>query len=548
MISAKRVSNRLATAEQGLDQFKRKVYRLRRLVAGDASAVYDAGTNENRDNASLLAHPNRLQMSDILVTTIEEGRSNGLLKAIRTLVLQTAYVTPEFEFKNLDPDESAVNAQYLQIRLEECNARDHLRLALLDYCTGGMGWAYTPMRKGKPVVQYADTLDMKWDQTARIPQDIQWASITVCKPLDFWIKTFGSAPFALYLAGRGTDFEQTGLDLPFELEFYYDIEDGGGNYKVMVKTGECDYDEKPIVETTNPCFIQRGTEQEPLLPFESLFFLALPSVRLPIGVAEGMLPAQIAVWEADRTVADIIARGAGVDEVDGSAFEAGELEKYEKGDHGGFVKTKKGIGHITRHAPHEIPDGILQRRQENDQDMTQQSGANPYAMGDKVDGVNFAAQVNAIRADAGLIAGTIAKDNADFCVRVGKKVLAKGKTLDQEPITVRIEGTDVEFGPDNLIAQYLRPDAQLAIREETMQFRPREEKVQEALLMVQQAKGLPMFPELLKEAVKDLLVAMGKENIDKLLTQPVPTMGAPGAPGMPPPPGMAGAGMPGVAA
>lgn len=74
-----------------------------------------------------------------------------------------------------------------------CAAKSHARLSLFDYATGGMGWGYTPMENGKPCMRYADTLDVLWDQTSRLPQNIQWWSVTVCMPLYYWANKFGAA-------------------------------------------------------------------------------------------------------------------------------------------------------------------------------------------------------------------------------------------------------------------------------------------------------------------------------------------------------------------
>lgn len=114
-------------------------------------------------------------------------------------------------------------------------------------------------------------------------------------------------------------------------------------------------------------------------------------------------------------------------------------------------------------------------------------------MGDRVEGVEFSSQVNAIRGDSGLVAGNIARDNADWWERCTRKFLAKGKAYDSRPIVLAIDGVDLLFDAADPISGYLRPDAEITVREDSMRFRSRQEKVYEAQLMLDTALVVQKF-------------------------------------------------------
>lgn len=127
------------------------------------------------------------------------------------------------------------------------------------------------------------------------------------------------------------------LDQPIELEFYYDVNDEAGNYMVFIKTGDHSWVAEPILKAKNPCSFEIAGERVPFLPGESMFFMALPSVRMPIGVAENTLPSQLAVWRADRMARDIIDRGAGFYTVVKGSVKPEERQKFEKGETAGIL-------------------------------------------------------------------------------------------------------------------------------------------------------------------------------------------------------------------
>lgn len=189
-----RINKRIQSTETSLEMYKRKIHRIRRIVAGDIDATDSWGSSSN-DQDMLAARPYEPMFPDILVSQVEEGRSNRMLQALRTLTLQVAYTFPDVEFQNVDALEAELNTEYVRQRLGPsptgCDARHSHRLALLDYLMGGIGAVFGGYEQDKPVLQCVDTMDIAWDQAARFPQEVRWVSIRIRQPLWFWQEMFG---------------------------------------------------------------------------------------------------------------------------------------------------------------------------------------------------------------------------------------------------------------------------------------------------------------------------------------------------------------------
>lgn len=506
--------DRINAAARANEQYKKKVHRLRGLVAGDNAVLSSTTSSDDYEGI----RPFEPEYADYLVTDVEAGRANKMFQAIRTLVNQVSYVFPDIEFSNVEPEEATLNAEYCRIRLGSeptgCNARHHMRLALLDYLTGGMGWAFVGTdTDSRPLILNADTLDVEWDMSARIPQDIRWASCAFRNPRWYWEEMFSRS--ALPHVNADTP------DEPIELVFYYDVI-GKGNWCIFQRIGGREgLHEKPVYKGSNPYYRVVGGEKLPTLPVESMYHLTLPSVRLPVGVAEAMTPQQIAIWESDRHIQRVINGAKAFYAVQKGALSPDNMAKFEAGEIGAIVEIEHG-----HQAPQYNPSGEVDRttlewRNQNEQELVAQSGANPYASGNKVDGVKYAAEVNAIQGASGLMAATVAKDNAEFWERVVRKVLEVGSAFDRAPFAARIDRVLVEFDEADSIRQYLRPDAELTIREQSMQFEPAEARIARAKAKLDVAMAMAkQFPGGVAQAYEEVLKAMGEKNISKYLDAP----------------------------
>jgi hypothetical protein len=449
----------------------------------------------------------------IIVTALEQAKSNAILKAIRTLAFQVAYRFPEINFSpdELTPNEAVLNSSYLASRLGRapmgCNALPHLQLALMDYLIGGLGFAYIPVSGGKPVVQYADTLDVVWDQNARFPSDMRWCAVRVLKTRKEWRRLFPAIS-----AKTGDEDENTWLT------FYYDIDDDLGTYHVFEGGGyDRGWSGKPLFSSGNPCVYNQAGRWVSVLPLKSMAFMSLPSVKAPVSLTESMLPSQLMVWGADANIRDTINRGAGFWEIKEGEVEEDELRKFEAGEIGTHITTKTGQA-INQKSPMEVSVSVYKAKTDHEQEIIQQSGANPFATGDRVEGVSFAAQVNAIQGQAGLMAGVIAKENSAFWEAILQTVLMRGKTVDNREIAFNIEGVRIEFGPNQPINEFLRPDATPVVSEDTMRFASKQEEFSMSSAVLNQALALAqLYPGAIGKAYERFLQSAGIKDPSRFM-------------------------------
>lgn len=510
--------DRLEQGDRTLTAFKNKVHKLRTIVLGDPTALFNSGASQDQDQYDeKRAHATK--WPDLLVTSVEEGRSNKLLHAVRTLGQQTAYQFPEIEAEYLEYEEANLHAEYFRQRLGPrplgCDAVVHMRRALYDYLTGGFGWVWIGMQRGKPVIRYVDTIDCKWDQSASTISEGRWWSTTMYGSLGQWAAMYGKDKFAKYQSLKNaTD------DTPVELEYYYSLEGPEGAWLVMFKTGVAEIDDSPVFKSVNPCYWDYGGQRVPFLPSECMFFMELPSARFPQSLAEQMLAHQIALWRVEKTIRETV-DSPGFTEYEEGSIDPKELREFQEGKTGGFLKRAKGSSPLIQNPALAIPASNLQWRQYHEQEITAMAGANPYASGAPVEGTSYAAEVNAINAASGLMAGTIAKENADFWLRMLRKFLAKGAGFDEWPLVVRHEDVTLVFDESDPVRQYLRPDTKLTIREDSMQFVDQQTKIRlaaadlDAALKVQQ-----IFPATVKEQYENYLRARGEKNVDKHFEAP----------------------------
>src|SRR3990167_2627413 len=526
------VVERLKRTREASLFFYRKIHRLRRLVAGGATAPGSAGPNDNTTPDVKKEHDS--EFYDIFVDTIEEGRSNELLRLIRTLVFQVNHKFPEVEFEDLETEEATLHTEYLRQRLGPmplgCDAVPEMRKALFDYLIGGLGWVWIGVQNGKPVIRSVDTLDCLWDQGAPSIADARWWSCTKHAPLGWWETMYGAGKFAKFRDWNKT----THRDTPVSLQYYYDLDGPKGNFMVLHKTGDSDVDHEPVIKASNPFVWQYGGESLPYLPCESMMFMELPSVRLPEGLVEQGLPSQIALWRGEKTIRDIVDCPAFYWWNEGT-LDATQKQKLEDGKVGSGIEVKE--GEIHQHQALEIPQSLLDWRNHHQDALQGHGGADPFATGVPQD-VDFASQVNAIRKSAGLMAGTIGRDNDSLWIRTITKFLAAGARADEKELVVPFEGIGVTFDATTPIKMMLRPEARLVVKEGSMQFMDDQTKLQLAGLNLDTAikanAAIPgRFQAAVEEAYENFVRAGGEKNVKKYTKPPEPI-----APGMVPP-GMA---------
>lgn len=530
------ILQRVEHGDRALENYKHKVHRLRRIVAGDTDALSGVGIGAAIDTDAEHYNKRRDDFYDIFVNETISGRSNQLLQHIRSQVLQTSFQFPEIEMTGLDEQSEALNESYFRIRMGNepmgCNAQEQLKLTLYDFLVGGLGWGRIGIKNGMPGVFHADTLDMIWDQQARIMTDIRWCAQRIRQPAYYWRGLYGSK--------AGISPETTDDEL-VELTYYYDIIDNGRH--VIFNFEGLDA-QTPVKDEENPYYYIVQGQKIPFLPYESANLMMLPSVRLPYGVVEQMLPAQLAIHQAEEYIYDVIERCKGHFEYEIGTYEPeDEKAMRENGEIGLTLRRKSGKQPGTWIPPQDPPPSIYAWRDQNEREMTAQSGDNPYQSGNVAPGIQYASEVAAIQGNAGLMAASIAKVNASLWERIAKKFLAAGDLYDDMPITIRdlpVPGStatiDMDFNQQNPVAQFLRPDATLAIHEDSMKFKSREQKIAEAKEKFQTALTVAqLYPNAIKTGYKKYLKAFGERNVEEWMAQPAaPPMGMPQAGAAPP--------------
>lgn len=530
-ISPERIRARIGTGRL-LTPWKSKVHDLRMIVAGDFSRV-DPESPPQVDPAEDSPRKGSLTWAyDALVRDYEEGTSNKMLQAIRTLVMQSSYRFPTVEFEGVEPIEADIMASYVRRRLGPrpagCDVMHHMRLALLDYIIGGIGWIWCGVDEGRPRNEAQDTLDVVWDQTARLITDIQWQAVRVREPLWRWVEMYGEKPFQSELQGIKPNSVE--MDRIIELWFYYDVYGSAGNHAVFRATDDGATGD-PIDQSDNPHSMDIDGVDRPFLPLEPMYHMLLPSVRQPVSIAEMMLPNQLATRLAEREIRETVKRGRQFYDIEEGAYDEETLEQFRRGELGSLITRKKGFAPISAQAGMEISSSFMEYWRINDQELVAHSGANPYATGDKVTGIQFASEVNAIQSSAGLTVSTITGDHGAHYERMIFKTLANAKKYDVAPLELTYDDLTLEFGPGRPIGEYLREDAVVKISEEMLHYESREKKMQRAQGVLNNALTVAAVvgPQTVKLAYEEFLRAAGIRNVSQHLRPPeMPAMGPPG--------------------
>ena len=528
------IAARISTSPRFSD-WRNKVHRLRRLTAGDITALDQGlgGGSQESNMAPLAKGVGVSELYDILVLDIEEGRTNKLLQSVRTLVFQVSLVFPDVEFEDVDAQLAAINSLYVKDRARRCALRKHRRIALTDYLIGGIGATFAGVRDGFPFIEAVDTLDLTWDLTAPTFDELRWCSRIVRRPLGEWLDDLDAKPASRLLRHLGRNrHESVNDDMIVPLACYYDAHGEQGNeakFYVADEGGGGVSEDMLVERVANPYGEYSSGERRVCLPFNFTSYVAVPSVRNPISAVEQMLPAQIAIWKTDRLVRDTLDIGAPAREMEEDAYTAESLDEWKE-DSTTVLVRKQGRQPLIQSAALDVPARAMEYRQINEQELVAQSGANPYASGNAVKGVKYAAEVNAIQGNAGLVAATIAKDEAAAWAADIGKLLSNGKDYDDEPITLRLrDGDDIlelVFDESDPIRGYLRPDGQIVVSEDTLIYQPRDQKMARAGADIEIGLQLaPIFPGYLKKAVEEYLRASGKKNIGDYLAAPEPQMG-----------------------
>lgn len=497
-----RFLERLRLADEAHQPIRRKVYRLRRLVAGDSSVVGGPSAKTESDAAGRAA-----EFADFYVDSVREGRSNRLLEVVRTILYQSTFQLPAIEFMDINPELASINETAVSTLLGDpprgCAALSQLRRSLVDYLIGGIGWARITFDHvtAIPGVAYVDAIDMLWDNRATSPEKMRWAAARVRECGSVWKQLFGN---------KGT-VGKLGDEEVREVALYYDTDTGdNGAYAAYLVGG--DGSSWELIETTdNPFYFQIDGYRIPFLPYEPIYYVWLPSVRYPVGIVEMALADQLAVWQSEDTLGNVVQRMPPWYAVQEGSMDEEAVQAFLDGEVGSIVEYKPGTAPPAQMGGGDVPRTLLERLQYHEKRMVGQVGVNPYASGAPVGGVQYATEVVAISQNASLNAQTVARAFAVFFARVVRKFMGALSVYGDFDIVLRINQVPVQFGPQDPLGQYIAPDAKFQVKEDSGVFISRQDKVKEASSLLQVAMALQQqFPNALPLAFRKLLLAMGE--------------------------------------
>lgn len=510
MTSEALIQQRIAHGAESMLPLWQKIHYFRRVVAGDGSLSTLRGQADQNSDAFRGVDTS---LHDILVREMDSGRSNYVYQAIRTLVLQTAYTFPDIDFQNLGPDMEQLHKAWAYARLGPggCNMRDPMRLALFDALIGGSGAAFVGVdAEGLPSVEFADAFDTVYDQSARLPHGRRWCAIARRGTYEYWAEFFDGAGIKI-----DKKYNQDEDEIK-EYWFYYDIT-GEGTCAIACRESEESAGE--VIYVGPSLYVRRvGDKMKPYLPLEWLDFIRVPSLRMAMGLVEPAMAHQFAIWDIEDYEARVHQMPLFY-AVPKGAIEKDQLDHLQEGTAGPIIESN---GPIALVESAEVSQTSQLSRQEHKREITSQTGADPYASGNKVDGVKFASEVNAIQNSASLMMSSVAKENADFWARVVKKLLMVGSMYDDAPLVWhKTDQVRIEFGPDDPIREYLDPESAVIVQEDNMMFAGTERKMAQKQQLLQTTLALAQqFPGAVTQAFRDYLMAAGVRDVSAWMAQP----------------------------
>lgn len=479
--------------ETYLRPIKNKMLDLRRVVAGDFSRLEDDAPTGNfpklpEDEREADSSWMR-GMRWFLQTQFDAGLSNDLMLNLRTLMMQAGMKAPDVEFENAHPKEAVTMSSYLKQtwgkRPRGCNASKHFRQTLLYYMTDGMGWTHVGQRpKGCPGVRSADSLDVIWEPTVPMLDDLEWVGLKLRGTYGHFAKVYGEEKFEqVRKAGRRTLSDDSWKEGRTEIRHYWEAEeddDEGAFYATWdggrSKSGKPG-DPVTLEEGPNPNYSEVDGWRQSFLPLEPMYFMLLPSTLAPVSIVEAMLPHQVSARIFERYMQVVAIRG--VPTVFGPKLTDEQAEILERGEAMAYFPLEEGQRMPERWEAVGVPREMFQIWQQQKQMLQQMSGVNPYATGGKVEGVEFASEVNAVRETAGLMAASVGIDMACHIARVAQNCLLTAR-YDSLRRRLNLDGTPVWFGegtPNGDIFNFFELDADPVVSEDSLSYASKESRM-----------------------------------------------------------------------
>lgn len=533
-------------ALEDLKPFWRKVHTLRAFVLGDYHKGGSVGT-QNDEYYDTERYSWRDGMGRIFSKTVEVGRSNQIYRAVRTVVQQTSYRRPAFDFPDAPPDVSSIMGLYLNQVMGPkplgCDARVAHQLKLADFVIGGQGASWQTMMLGKPVTRYVDTLNVLYDPNEEYRTDMGWVAVIVVMTMSQWEREYPGFRKRYAKAAHddgktdvgGTNANPDGLggdeaevkeamgERSVPVAFYYDTEGEAGHFAMFPVMGGEILEEPIFPMEDNPHKFWTGASFEPFLPVDIMFSSHLPGTGYPISFVELMAPLQVELNRIQDAISVMASNLPFVTAEEGAYSEA-ELQKLSnrKANEVIFNKPNKPPAQVV--STPELSATALQRLNTIEQQLTAASGVNPYSSGDKVEGISYATEVKAIQAESGLTKSTIAAECAMSWSRVASQMIANGHQYDFTHREIHYDDLILEFGPENPIGDYLLLDVAPVVDEDRIVYEGPEDRVARSLKQFEYAMQAVQTgiipPNTLIHAYTGVLEAFGEKNTSRHFEAP----------------------------
>jgi len=460
---------------------------------------------------------------DVHQQEYELARSNYLMEQVWTLMKQCAYQVPDIEVTGVHEDEEAFMREYLKVRLSNsprgCNAARSMKLALWDCLVSGVGFVGIGCKYDRPYIEYHDWRRVVWDPFASTFNDSK--RIAVLSRMEVWraVEIWGSAKFEDLLDDDKLPLKPRET---VEIAYYYDCRDDEGFYGVFRADRITHTDIEWLESGPNPFFSEIDGYRQARLPVIEVELFNLPGSTCPVSLTQMMAPAQAMLATLEQRLYNQNNASAGFWDIDAAAYDPSELEKFSTGKTGEQVMRKTGS------PPQWISGGEIQQMtiyllNMYKQQLMGSGGANPYATGNKVEGVNYAAEVNAIQANANLTAMNVSKCHAEHWVRVAQAFLDYAVHIEESPLALPM-GNDqivINQGRDTFLRDLVNLTGTFQVAESTVMFENRQQRLDEAIQAFQLAiQAAAIAPGSAALAYRKVLAALGTRSIDAHFEMP----------------------------
>jgi len=518
-----------------LSNFKRKALTLRRVLMGDwsqvdgvsAAAISALGTSRRRGTSGSTASEAYLEDDNrwLLNTALEVGVSNEILLNVRTLAMQASIRTPDIGFESAEPDSQMFLGSYIkQIfgrSARGCAAADEMTLGLLHYMSDGVSWRWnTVTSEGVPCMRSVDTLDVRWEPTAQLPTHVSWIALDVTRTAGEWALIYDKDRVreAALETMRGGDPEEW-QDVLLTVVMYWDKEtDDGTHYALFVDDAFETRDVAVWDEGPNPHYSEADRYRRAVLPLDPMYFLVLPSTLGAVSIVEAMVPTQLSAAIMERFMQTTALRGVPRMVSEAGALSEEAKEALEGNEPMELIEFNPGKTPPHRLEASGIPREMLAIYERQVSKMQQMGGVNPYATGGRNEDVDFAAEVDAIRASSSLMATQVSSDVAQAWARSAKAALENAR-YDVVPRKLMMDGVPVWFGagmPGGLVYDVIDQDAVPTVSEDAMQFASRAARIgfYRQLLEIASNETVSRFaPASAAITYRKLLAESGERNI-----------------------------------